>query len=80
MSPAGSSQCLVNVLGRAAVLRWKRGRTLGRDPSGGAMRWTEAALSPGMPGGQAVALDMVILLKGNLLLYFLLSINYVRIR
>lgn len=40
--------------------RWKRGRTLGRDPCGLAMRRTEAALSPGVPGGQAVVLDMLI--------------------
>lgn len=37
--------------------------TLGHDPCGGALRWTEAALSPGVPGAQAVVLDMLNLLK-----------------
>lgn len=46
--------------------RWTRGRTAGRDPCGGAMRRTEAALSPGVPGGQAVVLDMLILSNGSL--------------
>lgn len=39
------------------------GGSLGRDPCGGAMRRTEAALSPGVPAGQAVVLDMLILWK-----------------
>lgn len=55
MSPAGSCQCLVNVLGRAAVLQCLGGGgggggcggVIGRDPRGLAMRRTEAALSPG---------------------------------
>lgn len=42
---------------------WKRGRTLGRDPGGLAMRRTEAALSLRVPGGQAAVLDMLIPLK-----------------
>lgn len=37
--------------------------TLGHDPCGGALRWTEAALSPGVPGAQAAALEMLNLLK-----------------
>lgn len=51
MSPAGSCQCLVNVLGRAAVLQCLGGGgwgVIGRDPRGLAMRGdTEAALLPG---------------------------------
>lgn len=66
MSPAGSSQCSVNVLGRAAVLERtvrEGGRTSGRDPCGLAVQRTEAALWPGAPGGQPAASDLLILLK-----------------
>lgn len=66
MSPAGSSQCSLNVLGRAAVLQRTvkgGGGASGRDPCGPAMPRTEAALLPGVPGGQPVVLDMLILLK-----------------
>lgn len=41
----------------------KRGRTLGCDPGGGAAWRTEAALSLGVPGGDAGVLNMQIVLE-----------------
>lgn len=46
-----------------SLAQWKRGRTLGHDPCGGALRRTEAALSPGVTGGQAVVVDSLIISK-----------------
>lgn len=46
-----------------SLAQWKRGRTLGHDPCGGALRRTEAALSLGVTGGQAVVVDSLIISK-----------------
>lgn len=49
----------------SSVRGGRGGGLFGRDPCGGAMRRTEAALSPGVTGGRAVALDMLILLNAG---------------